>query len=345
MAIRGGKVKSITGLKTSLKKGGGNGQYLKRIPADDALTVRFLTEPTEWVTFYEHYDAVKKFYPCTDDCSGCTEGEKPSARYLANALDVSETKVVPLVMPKTVAASLLKKYDKYATLLDRDYELSRSGTGLETEYDVTPESPTKMNISRFDLLDLMETLEAQLEMSENTSDDDEDEDEEEEVVKKSPARGKAKAPARTVTKKAKAVVEDDEDEDDDEEDADEDDADASEGAGNTREELLSMSLSELKALAREEYQIVPADMRGKDKDAIADLILGAAPEADEDEDEDDADDDESDLTEDQIRAMPLPELKALAKELGIRVKVGTSKDDIIELILDAADEAEEEIPF
>ena len=38
-------------------------------------------------------------------------------------------------MPKSVAASLLKKYDKYATLLDRDYELSRSGAGLETEYD------------------------------------------------------------------------------------------------------------------------------------------------------------------------------------------------------------------
>lgn len=358
MAIKGGKVKSIAGLKSSLKKGGGGSQYLTRVPADGSLTVRFLTEPTEWVTYFEHYDQVRKFYPCTDDCPGCTEGERPSARYLCNALDVSETRVIPLVMPKSMAGSVLKKYEKYATILDRDYELSRSGTGLDTEYDVTPEPPTKMNIDRFDLLDLMEILEGQLESADAASskgDDDDDDD------APAPKRTRKDAPKSV----AAAIMDDDDDEDDDIDD-DDDDADSDSDAGDDdeyaeyrREVLETKSLKELKQIALD-LEWTADDIKGMDSDAIVDMIVDYMFSDGEDVDDDDADDDDAaddsddtadELTEDELRAMSLAEVKTIAKEMGVRFKAGTSKDDIIDLIIDAAadgdddDDAGEEVPF
>ena len=335
--IKGGKVKSLAGLKSSLKKGSGGSQYLSRVPADDVLTVRFLTEPDGWHNYFEHYDAMRKYYPCTEtDCPGCDEGDRPSQRWLANALDVAETKVIPLVLPKSLAGSVYKKYEKYATLLDRDYDLSREGSGFDTEYDATPDSPSKMNVRRFDLIDLAELLQQQLDMAEQAEAGDDDDDDEDEVPV-----SKRGTPASRRRAAAKSKVDDDDDDDD----ADDDDAE-DEGADDdqyTRDDLLGMTLAELKALAKE-VGFTVADLRGMDKDAIADAVLALYDEADEsDEDEADEDaDDEEELDEDALNAMSLAELKTLAKELGIRVKAGTAKDDVIELILDAAGEEDDE---
>jgi hypothetical protein len=201
-SLRGGKVKSLKSLKAGLKKGGGN-QYLTRV-GEDGLTVRFLTEPDEWVEFFEHYDDVRKFYPCTDDCDGCRDKNNPSKRYLVNALDTSEGKVIPLLLAKSAAGQVMKKYDRFNTILDRDYILVREGTGFDTEYDVTPESPSKMNLNRYELLDLWGILEGML-----PSDGDEDEDEEEEK----PARRRAGGPVKKAAIKRRPVADEDEDED------------------------------------------------------------------------------------------------------------------------------------
>lgn len=369
--IKGGKVKSIASLKASMKKGGSGSAYLTRVPADATLTVRFLTEPDDenngWVNYFEHYDSVRKFYPCSSECPGCMEGDRPSQRYLANALDVAEGKVVPLVMPKSMAASILKKYEKYATLLDRDYELSRSGTGLDTEYDVTPEPPSKMNLTRFDLIDLWDILKDQLAQAEgsNASPDDDDDDD-----APAPKRVSKSAPKSVV----EAIIGDDDDEDADEDEDDEvyanggsgaavleadvdedEDTDDSDDDGEymTRDDYMEMSLAELKAIAKDDVGFTVAELRGKDKDAIIDMLLEATEEelsGDDDADSDD-DADEEELTEDDLRAMSLAEVKNVAREIGVRVKAGTSKDDIVDLILDAAagddddDDDDEEVPF
>jgi len=344
--IKGGAVKSMAGLKASLKKGGGS-QYLSRVPADASITVRFLTEPEDWYGYYEHYDPVRKFYPCSDDCPGCTEGERPSGRYLSNALDVAEGKVIPLVLPKSMVSSLVKKHEKYGTMLDRDYELSRSGNGLDTEYDVTPEAPTKMNLTRYDLIDLEELLESQLEMAESAKDSSDDDDDDDDTP--APRRNAGPSPRKSI---AADDDDDDDDADDDvsdddtDEDAEEDDSDAR----FERDDLLAMSLADIKSLAKE-VGFSAADIRGKDVDALADLILSVyEDDADSSDDaSDDEDDDDDAITEDQLRDMSLAEVKALAREVGVRVKAGAGKDDIIELILDAAgqdeDDDDEEIPF
>lgn len=205
--LKGGTVGSIRQMKKSLKKSSG-GQYLSRVPSESELIVRFLTEPTDWVEYSEHFDDIRKFYPCSDDCPGCELGERASKRYLANALNVEESKVIPLVLPVTAARDLLKKYDRYNTLMDRDYIIARTGSGLDTEYEVSPEGPLKRSLGKYDLLDLWSLLEKQLPGAE---DDDEDEDEDED---KPPSRS-----SRRTAGSARRRPADDDDDEDDEEDA------------------------------------------------------------------------------------------------------------------------------
>lgn len=198
MGIRGGKVKSVKALKASTKRGGNNGG-LKRVPKDEPMIVRFLTEPDEWFEFYEHYDETnKRFVVCADDCDYCADDVRTSKRVLAPVLDTAEGKVEPLALPTSLVSRLLNKYDKYSTMTDRDYELIRTGDGLDTEYDVTPEAPTKMRLSRFEVPDLQEILESL------SGGDDEDEEEDEKPKRRPASR--------------KPDPDDDEDEDDDDDD-------------------------------------------------------------------------------------------------------------------------------
>lgn len=318
--LRAKKVTSMNSLKQSLKKGSGS-EYLSRVPEGEVV-VRFLTEPTEWIDYSEHYDAVNKFFPCViGECPACLEGNRPSGRYLANALNRDEDKVIPLVIPKTLAGTLQRKYDRYKTLLDRDYILEREGQGMDTTYDATPETPTKLNVSKYDLLDLWTLLEAQLVDSRDDDDDDvDDEDDIEEVEEVAP---KKKA------RKAAAPVEDEDEEDDDIED-DEDDDD-----GLDRDRLEALGIRELKAKAIE-AGASSGDVKGKSKAELVDIIL------DEDDvttvvvDEDDDDDDE--ITEEDLEAMSLAELKTLCKENGVVVPRGADKDTLIDLLLDEDDD-------
>ena len=76
-------------------------------------------------------------------------------------------------------------------------------------------------------------------------------------------------------------------------------------------------------------------------EGVIDLILG---EGDEDEAEDE-DDESEELTEDDLKGMSLAELKALAKEYGVKAKPSVSKADLIDLIMDAAGEDEDDPGF
>lgn len=305
--IKGGVAKSTKAIKDSLKKGGAG--YLTRVPKDGSMTVRFLTEPEgNWVEYMEHYNADFNFFPCVEgDCVGCEnqkDGDYPSKRFLANALDVEEGKVVPLVLPKTLAAALMRRYDRYGTLTDRDYTLMRTGDGFDTTYDVEAEAPTKVNVKRYDLLDLEEALEKQLPGAEV---DDEDEDDEPEI------------PAKKFGGKKRRPAPEPEDEDDDVED-DEDDEEEVDEPEWTRDSLDGKSLRELKRIAHDNgYK--PVDTKGLDVDALIDLIVG----------DDEGDDDEP--SESDLKSMSLAQVKAQAKSEGVTVKPGQSKAELVDAIM------------
>lgn len=220
-----GRLGSAKAVKKSLK--GGGQANVKTISAEDSLTVRFLDEPEDWHGYYEHWlsDGPK---PCvTDECEGC-ESDDPdekrrSFKYLANAYVVDDQKVWALKMPKSLVEILMNFYQKYrGTLLDRDYELSRTGSGqFDTKYMAAPEDRQKMNLSRFDKKkhDLGELLDTLV----NGEEDDLDDDDEE--VRK--PRSKKKSGSRPKKSRDDDPWDDEDDEDppwdDEDEDEDEDD--------------------------------------------------------------------------------------------------------------------------
>jgi hypothetical protein len=211
-----GRLGSIAAVKNSAKAGGN--KHVRNIASEKSLTVRFLEEPSEWFGFYQHFEKPEGYFPCTgDDCRGCLnpsdDGSK-SFRYLANAYVVDDSKVMAVMMPKSLVEQLLAYYDKYDTILDRDYDLSKTGSGKEgTKYMASPDSPSKMKTSRFKLLDLDDVLESMI-----VGDDDDDDDDDE------PPRKKKSSSASKKSRRTSDDEDDDPwDDDDDEDDEDEED--------------------------------------------------------------------------------------------------------------------------
>ena len=183
----GKKVGSVKNLKKSMKSGGGGAGFIKYIPKDQSMTVRFLEEPTEWFNFTSHYDeTMRRSYPCIgDNCPGCSAGIRGSSRYLTNALDTDRDEVVALELPKSLAGQLTSIFERKDTLVDRDFELVRDGEGLDTTYSAIPEAPTKRKFDKYTLKDLEQVLE---EAYKSAFDDEDAEDVAPTPTKKSPPK-------------------------------------------------------------------------------------------------------------------------------------------------------------
>lgn len=193
----GKKMGSVKAVKQSLK--GGGGHLMSYIPKEgDSLTVRFLDEPEEWVNYTDVYDPVlKRGYPLPDDPTmpGYDDDLRKSSRYIANAVNVDTDKVIVLQMPKSVVNKLITRYDKNGTLTDRDYEIWRTGTGLETEYDTQSDAPSKKKLDKYERKDLIDTLEQAYDAVFGDHDDDDDDDSEEVKPKSRSKKAKKKEEA------------------------------------------------------------------------------------------------------------------------------------------------------
>lgn len=317
----GQKMESLKALKQNLKKGGG-GTFIKYIPKEGAMTVRFLEEPTEWVNYYEHFDGtIRKSYPCIEtQCPGCATEERRTSRYLANALDVEADRVIPLQLPKTLVSSLVAMYERMQTLTDRDIELVRSGEGLDTEYTAIPESPTKRNLGKYEPHDLSAVLDESFNSVFGGDTEPEAASDNGSVTPK--RRGRPPGSG----KKAAVAVDDE---------------------SGVDEEATPVRPAKNAAAAKAAKKPPAAPKKKASEPTFT-------PEVDEDDDEpepfpvDESDVDVSEeipdmaaeddfYTEEDLKSMPLGELRAVARDYGINTK-GVSRGDLIEAILNPEDE-------
>lgn len=216
---------SIADLKKKLEESSGNKTFIRPIHKD-GVTVRFLEEIDQWYGYREHYDVgLRRYYPCVDEstCAGCLDPSvNRSMRYLTNALNVNTDSVLALKIPVSLMNRLVTRYEKYGTIIDRDYDLMRSGTGLKTEYDLSAEAPSAMKLDKYELHDLEGLLEDS--WNEVFGDDSED------VLDSNPlSRSKDK-------------------------DKDKDDSDDDESLfddGYTQNELKKLTVGKLRSIARE----------------------------------------------------------------------------------------------
>lgn len=339
--IAGGKVGSLKNLKQTLKAGGGP---LSWVPKEGAITVRFLTEPEDWFGFYEHYDeTARKSYPCVEgDCPGCATDTKRTFRYVANALDTEKDKVIALLLPKSLANRLTARYERYDTLMDRDYELFRTGSALDTEYDLNPEAPKKRAVAKYELLDLGDILQQVWDAvwGETNGDDDEDEKPTRRSRSSSARKGSAasRRKARDEEEDDDEEDEEDEDEEDDEDFDDEDDGDDDDTDEDveevTLESLEEMGLPELKQVA-EDYGIPVKPEKGKTRISSAALRQRIIDELElEAEDDEEEGDDDEVYSEDELTSFTITELRELARDFKIKT-VKKTKADLVEAIMEA----------
>lgn len=252
-------------------KGGSGSGAIFRLKADETLKVRFLQEPDDWHEAYHHY-IDQKFYWCSRrNCEHCDGGNRPRKAALANVVimgsprDGDVGKVVVMQMPPSLADQVLKRHEKFGTVTDRDYDLSREGSGLnDTKYSVDYDDRKRRDLSRWDdkLHDITAIVSADLASSGGSApDDDEDEP--------------------RSTKKSSRRSRDEDDEDDYEDDEDED-------AEEDEDEFAELDRSELK---REIKKIDPDFVAKKSQsdDDLRDILRDLAQDEGSDEDEEEED--------------------------------------------------------
>jgi hypothetical protein len=335
MANFGRKTGSLKKLKETLAKGG-NGTFIKYIPKNGELNVRFIQEPEEWVSYSEHYDMVlKASFPCSGerDCPGCVSGERKSSRYLANVVNLDDKdQVIPLQLPKDLANRLVIKYEKWGSVTDRDIELSRSGEGLDTTYDLDPGAVDRKSIAKYVPLDLLKTLE---DVYDSVFGAGEAEDEEDE--KPATRRRPTSTPTTRRTRKPAAEEPEEEEEDDD------DEPEAPAAKPTARATRASRATAEAASKVRSgrggaTRSKVTSDEDDDEDEAPKPRARRTAARKPAPEPEDD-DDEEVEYDEDDLKEKTLGELRAIARQLNISTK-GKDQDDLIDDILDGADDGE-----
>jgi len=131
------------------------GVPLFKLESGQKTTVRFLLDADKFVQWYEHRIVKRKvnYYrniPCISDkepCPLCMESDsnikKKTYRFTTYIWNKNTKQVERIIQGIRVMTDLGVLYNKYGTLIDRDYEITRKGGGLDTKYYFIPESPTK----------------------------------------------------------------------------------------------------------------------------------------------------------------------------------------------------------
>lgn len=181
---------SIKALKDRLNTGSGGGGGRKdfkllMLRDGDTATVRFLDEPENWVLYKEHFVQGKGFVPCLgedDGCEPCEEGNNASERGLVNVyvLEVERQerkvkgkkyeakieepkKVMLLKMSNGLRASIIVRYERRGTVMDREVSITRDGESTDTEYvldwaDSKSAAPKGISKDKIDIPDFLQEI-------------------------------------------------------------------------------------------------------------------------------------------------------------------------------------------
>lgn len=173
--------------------------------------IRFLQPTKDWVTYREHFaQEIKMFMPCSEepDCPCCeSEYEKTrnrSRKYAVNTLDETGRHGVHKVGSR-MRRVLKGREERLTSITDRDYVISRSGSGMDTVYDIDPGE--KYEIEDLpDLHDIGELINEAYERAlQAFSGDDQDPADDEDPVEETPKPAKKAAAAARLAPAKKAA--------------------------------------------------------------------------------------------------------------------------------------------
>lgn len=141
-----GKI-SLSKMKSEIKKSGANKGKILYFKEGEKHRVRFLSDFEDGleVKFHDSY-ALGVNVPCQEefgrDCEYCEEEDlRTRNMYFWSVYDyeAEEVKLIMFAVNNcTPVGALASLYESYGTLLDRDYEITKRGSGQSTQYSVVP---------------------------------------------------------------------------------------------------------------------------------------------------------------------------------------------------------------
>lgn len=212
----------LSDIKSEIAKSGTNKGKFFFLKDGSKARVRFLTDLEDGVEVIFHDSYEKNInVPCQElfgrDCPYCEDDELRTRKMYAWCVYEYESKEVKIMMfainSFTPVPSLTAAYESYGTLLDRDYEIKRMGSGTSTTYSVLPMDKMKFRNARVKAMSEQAILKAIDKAYPSDLTEEEDDDEE------------TRKPAKK-TKGKKAPInppEEDEEESEDGDDWEEDD--------------------------------------------------------------------------------------------------------------------------
>lgn len=221
-----GKI-SLSKMKSEIKKSGANKGKIMFFKEGEKHRVRFLSDFEDGleVKWHDSY-ALGVNVPCQEefgrDCEYCEEEDlRTRNMYFWSVYDY-ESEEVKLIMFAvnncTPVGALASLYESYGTLLDRDYEITKRGSGQSTQYSVVPLKERKFRNTKVKAL----SDEAILKIIDKAYPADNSEDVEEDEPKRRTKANKTKGKKDDFKKKMNEPEEDADDWDDEEEEGKED---------------------------------------------------------------------------------------------------------------------------
>jgi hypothetical protein len=280
----------VDDIKGAVKRSGANkGKFLYFKPGTK-IRVRFLQELDDGlkVLFHDSYQAGIN-EPCQELFDReCKHHEDEDLRhgdvYMWSVWDY-ESKEVKILMGRVNNCSpipaLVGMYDTYKTIMDRDYVITKNGSGTTASFTVVPMDKVKFRNEKVTPFSESKVLKL-IDKAFPADSDEDDEDEDEEPKKKK--KGKKVSKSDEKKKKKKPVDEDEEEDEEAEEEAEEEEAEEDE---EESEDYEDMTAKELYKLCKK-HKI---DVQPKKSESFYIKKLKAADE--EDSDDEDEEDDEA----------------------------------------------------
>lgn len=216
-----GKI-SLSKMKSEIKKSGANKGKIMFFKEGEKHRVRFLSDFEDGleVKFHDSY-ALGVNVPCQEefgrDCEYCEEEDlRTRNMYFWSVYDyeAEEVKLIMFAVNNcTPVGALASLYESYGTLLDRDYEITKRGSGQSTQYSVVPLKERKFRNTKVKAL----SDEAILKIIDKAYPADNSEDVEEDEPKRRTKANKTKGKKDDFKKKMNEPEDDTEDWDDEEE--------------------------------------------------------------------------------------------------------------------------------
>lgn len=217
-----GKI-SLSKMKSEIKKSGANKGKIMFFKEGEKHRVRFLSDFEDGleVKWHDSY-ALGVNVPCQEefgrDCEYCEEEDlRTRNMYFWSVYDyeAEEVKLIMFAVNNcTPVGALASLYESYGTLLDRDYEITKRGSGQSTQYSVVPLKERKFRNTKVKAM----SDEAILKIIDKAYPDDNSEDVEEDEPKRKTKQNKAKGKKDNFKKKMNEPEDDWEDEDEEETD-------------------------------------------------------------------------------------------------------------------------------